>query len=411
MTPAPRATRYLVAGLCGLFFVGSVVGCGGKRSTPPFPEAQWASARIVTDDAELIGGPLAQGELGDALLANARVRFIVQDPAHPRGYLPYGGTIIDADVVRPAGEAGQDRLGEVAPIAGYIRFVGAQSMEVVHDGHGGQPAVVRITGVDLPMPLLESALPLEPTHVTVQVDYILEPEATSLIIESRITYVGNATSQSIKPGDGLMLGDLIQQCSSPEDGCDDNSWGKTGVFGGYAAGRVSYGYFHHEDDMRVELNLGEVVLLFGTGQSLAREESLVFRRYLAVGDGDMTSIRAEMLRRRGVVELRAIAGRVMLAGGDPGAGATVDVWTTEGDWETRALADANGDFQARLAPGSYELLAQLPGRDPAAPLVADVTLGDASGLDFTLDDPARVVLDVRRPGSARAGPGDVPAGH
>ncbi len=83
-----RTTLGVLFGLCGLVYWGSVSGCGGSSAPPPFPEAQWASARIVTDSADLIGGPVAQGRLGDALLANTRVRFIVQDPAHPRGRTP-----------------------------------------------------------------------------------------------------------------------------------------------------------------------------------------------------------------------------------------------------------------------------------------------------------------------------------
>ena len=74
----------------------------------------------------------------------------------------------------------------------------------------------------------------------------------------------------------------------------------------------------------------ELALVFGTGVPLAPGETFTFRRYLAVGDGDMTSIRAEMLRRRGIAELRSIAGRVTLAGGGPGEGAAVDVWTCGG---------------------------------------------------------------------------------
>ncbi len=390
-----RSAVFALFGLWGLASVGGHGGCGDKSTPSPYPEAQWAAARIITDDADLIGGPVAQGAVGDALLANARVRFIVQDPARARGFMPYGGTVIDADIVRAAGEPGQDRLGEVAPIAGYIRFVDAESMEVIHDGSGGRPAVVRVTGVDRGMPLLESALALQPTEVTVQVDYILEPEAASLIIESTITYVGDGSFQSVKPGDGIMLGDFLQLCSGPEEGCDDDASGKTGVLGGYAAGVVSYGYFHAEDTLRVELNLDEIILTFGAAEPLAPGESMTFRRYLAVGNGDMTSIRAEMLRRRGVVETRLIAGQVSLAGGEPGAGAAVDVWTTDGLWETRAVADDSGAFQAEVAPGSYSVVARLPARPDASSQAVDVSTGDASGVSFVLDDPARVVLDIR----------------
>jgi hypothetical protein len=387
---------YLYASILSIVVTSlSAAGCKDKpTSEPPFPEAQWAYARVITDDADLIGGPLAAGEQGDLLIGNARVRFLIQGLDNPRAYTPYGGSLIDADIVRPAGEPGQDHLGELAGIAGYVRFVAADSIEVVCDGSGGLPAVVRVTGPDGGMPLVDSMLPLEPSKLQVQVDYILEPEAESITIQATYTAVGEGSSL-LKPGDGLVVGDLVTVCGAPEPGCENDASGKSDLVGAYSPGRVSYGYFLANDTTRIELAVDELFLMMGTGASLPPGESHTYTRYLAVGDGDMTSIHAEHLRRNGLAEPRLVEGRVELTTGAPAVGAAVDVHLADGDWITRAVADDSGTFQIALAPGSYAVTALLPMRPRADAQTVDVTSGDASGLVLTLDPPAQVQLDIR----------------
>ncbi len=380
-----------------LFFASMLVAVACKdksKSDPPFPEEQWAHARVITDPEDLIGGPLAAGQLGDFFIGNARVRFIIQGIESPRAYTPYGGSLIDADIVRPTGEPGQDHLGELAAIAGYIRFVEAESIEVIHDGSGGRPAVVRVTGPDGGMPLVDSMLPLEPSNLQIQLDYILEPEATSLTIAATYTAKGPGSSL-LKPGDGLVVGDLVTVCGSPNPGCENDASGKSDLVGAYSPGRVSYGYFLANETTRIEIAVDELFLMMGTGGTLQEGETDSYTRYFAVGDGDMTSIHEEHLRRNGVAEPRLVSGTVELTTGDPAPGAAVDVHTAEGDWITRAVTDDTGAFGIVLAPESYTLTALLPARPLTDPQVVDVTAGDASELVFTLDPPARVQIDIQ----------------
>src|SRR5688500_2583593 len=87
--------------------------------TPPPPAARCVK---VTSRAELIGGPRALGEVGDFLLENDKVRFIVQDQGFSRGFGVFGGALLDADLVRPeagrgdsTGGKGKDNFGEMFP--------------------------------------------------------------------------------------------------------------------------------------------------------------------------------------------------------------------------------------------------------------------------------------------------------
>ena len=85
-------------------------------------EGKQTRALRITHRQQLIGGPRALGEVGDWLLENDQVRVIVQDQGFSRGFGVFGGSLIDADLVRPettpgdsSGGTGMDNFGEMFP--------------------------------------------------------------------------------------------------------------------------------------------------------------------------------------------------------------------------------------------------------------------------------------------------------
>jgi hypothetical protein len=130
----------------------------------------------VTQASELVGGEGAYAQVDRAfVLVNDRVRFALQGPGVAVGYDLYGGNLIDADRVRPRGEPGHDLLRETFPIVG-LRVPSATRMEVVCDGTGGAPAVLRVVGEDMPsgvLPQLDSLA--APIGSTITTDYLLAP--------------------------------------------------------------------------------------------------------------------------------------------------------------------------------------------------------------------------------------------
>jgi len=381
------------------------VGCGDDGGTD-IPEAQWAYARQITDTGDLIGGPIADGQVGDYLIGNAKVRFVIQGADDPRTLLPYGGTVIDADVVRSPGEPGQDRLQEVGTVAGYIRLVRPTDIEVVSAGRSGKPAIIRVTGVDGGMPLIDTILPLGSSELAVQIDYILEPGAESLRIET--TYTSRKESGSarpVKPGDALLMSDLLTLCTGPEPGCGVSDpplrprW-----ISAHAGDAVAYAYFTSggETQMRVELQQDDLWLLTAPAYSLGPLESATFTRYLAVAAGP-AGLWPEVLRRQHAhatpesepAALATVAGTVTLDDGGPAPGAAVDVRDPDGAWLTRAIADADGAFSARVEPGPVALTASAGLRVTPDPVPADTSAGDASGVALSLPAPAWVELDLR----------------
>ena len=108
-----------------------------------------ASAVRITDASQLLQGPTAQGRLGDYLLENGRVRFVIQGPDRTLGPLPYGGTVLDG-VLRRDGGAGQDQMGELGLLYNFGRTVDPDTFEVLADGSAGGLAILAATGRDAP---------------------------------------------------------------------------------------------------------------------------------------------------------------------------------------------------------------------------------------------------------------------
>ncbi len=119
-------------------------GCGDPKARP-------ASAKRITDRAELIGGPGALGEIGDFLLSNGEVRLVIQGEGYSRGFGVYGGGIIDADLQRPAprgdssGGFGRDNFSEMFP-AIFLAATAPREGGIAAKEHEDGSATITVTG-------------------------------------------------------------------------------------------------------------------------------------------------------------------------------------------------------------------------------------------------------------------------
>ncbi|HTE53890.1 MAG TPA: CehA/McbA family metallohydrolase [Kofleriaceae bacterium] len=114
-------------------------------STDVAPRAR--ADRISTRE-QLIGGPKALGEIGDFLLENDRIHVIIEDKGPGRGTTLFGGSLLDADLVRPNadGVRGNDQLSELLPTF-LFEVIEPTQVTVVSDGSDGGPASVAVRGV------------------------------------------------------------------------------------------------------------------------------------------------------------------------------------------------------------------------------------------------------------------------
>lgn len=105
----------------------------------------------VTSRSQLIGGPTALGDIGDFMLENDQVRLLVQDKTYNRGAGVFGGSLIDADLVRATnngtvlGGSGNDSFGEMFP-AFFLEMINPENVEVINDGSDGNAAIVEVSG-------------------------------------------------------------------------------------------------------------------------------------------------------------------------------------------------------------------------------------------------------------------------
>lgn len=117
-----------------LLLAGLVAACSAD------PKA-WAGR--VASRSQLVGGPRALGEVGDFRLHNGKVRFIVQDVGTSRGFGTFGGSLIDADLVRADERSdpyasklpGRDGLAELFP-AFFLSALEPTQVKVLDDGSG-----------------------------------------------------------------------------------------------------------------------------------------------------------------------------------------------------------------------------------------------------------------------------------
>lgn len=150
-----------------------------------------ATAQRIASRDLLIGGPKATADIGDYLLSNGKVRAIVHDVGDGRASLPYGGTLIDADLVRPGGE-GLDQLGELTP-ALFASIMQPETIEVASDGKDGGAAelIVRGRARDLveQTGLLMAGL-LFPEPLAFSQAYSLGPDDSFITIRTEIVNTG-----------------------------------------------------------------------------------------------------------------------------------------------------------------------------------------------------------------------------
>ena len=116
----------------------------------------------VAGPAQLIGGPTAAGKVGDWLLENDRIRVVVQGTDRHLGPLPYGGTLLDADLQRDGG-AGRDQFGEMGLLYNFGRTLFPQHFDLLLPGGDGEPTVLAVSGPDIENDYLSLRNQLETT--------------------------------------------------------------------------------------------------------------------------------------------------------------------------------------------------------------------------------------------------------
>lgn len=370
------------------------------------PSGTTASALQITNPAtECVKGPLSKCRAGDYLLANDRIRVVIQDVQRNLfGIGQFGGQIIDADLVRTGPD--RDHFEEWSTSLNIENTAHYTNVQIVNDGSDGRAAVIRATGVDdlldflnpstvvasfgFPFPAAANDTDLPVDVVT---DYILEPGRNWVRVETTVTNQG-ATPLSIFFGEFLNGSGQVQQFQGAygfgeplvTQACPATAPNACNViaYAGVGDGEgVSYGYTNTVVSTTAFSTSGVAVPLVGTNVVLALiglasppwtmaangspGDALTFTRYFFVGDGSVSSIHDARN-----VALCQPTGRLegtVTAGGSPTAGIQVAVLGQNADGPagltrnvvTQALTDATGKYTLTLPAGTYTVAANREG--------------------------------------------------
>ncbi len=175
---------------------------------------------------QAIGGPHSIGRIGDFILENDQVRFVIADTGRcPPGSDPdcvevygrvnttFGGSLIDADLVRVQGDGkGNDQLAELLP-GFFFTAIDPVKVEVTADGSDGGAASVTVTGNGGDLFQLISILNtglVYPQTLELKQVYKLEPGRRYLTIETTIKNIGSG-AHPFPYLDPSQLDDLVGQ--------------------------------------------------------------------------------------------------------------------------------------------------------------------------------------------------------
>jgi hypothetical protein len=279
------------------------------------------------------------------------VQFIIQQPGDSSYYADYGGMLIDADLVRAAGEPGRDILDELGPMVGLARMVNAESVKVIEDGSKGE-ARVRVEGPGAPLRLATGALEnpdlVPELDLWISTDYVLKPDSHLLEV---ITTVENreVETQSLFIGDlgfiSLEVVDRYSPLTGLEDSTEDKPW--TMAIGKH--NEVVLGILGKNSDLLTGTAgalLGSIgPVMGGSSPNFELEPGGVasWSRYLGVA-ADPAVLVGEWAKATERATI-AMSGTVM-AGGSPVAGARVHALNGAGEPVGMAFTGEDGSWAA-----------------------------------------------------------------
>ncbi len=408
---------------------GLLAGCG--TSTPA------ARAFTIESMEQTIGGPKATARVGDYMLENGKVRFAVLNGRYSYGPAPYGGTIVDADIVRSdprwGGGHGNDQLAETFTSVDLDLAAAdtPEEVQILNDGSDGNAAIIRVDAADEPflsaLGLLWSLVSHPEMRLTT--DYILEPDADVLLMRTTVTILGSeevvpmselseaaVLAGSTEPvdiigtatGTGAAMGDFYLQGGAidvfaPGIGFDEDGAVYRAAqqgqnlfqepfqfpFIGGTGEQIAYGLAAATGDLYVPLFTSSQTAGFGafkqgdgSDERFPEGTAFAYERYLAVGVGDMGSVYDKLAVARGD-PTGTVSGNVLEEGSmAPMTGVSVFAYEVGAEYPwMQWLSDVgedtqlDGSFAGRLPPGEWEIAAYMRGRPEGERVRLTVTEG------------------------------------
>lgn len=337
------------------------LACKDRADTgePPAPDltqalgAGEARAGVVTDPLALFGGLSAEGQVGDIKIYNAVARFVIQGD-RSSGYYVQSGGVIDADLVRPDEQPGRDLVDEWQGMFGLGRLQSTDRIEIVDDGSSSGRAVVRVTGVEIPMALVLGALDspdaVPDLGLTMVTTYTLPADSPLLEVQTVVTATDGPVTVAASD---ILIGSLDASFPWRTGAGFGEEGGEEPVLNGFLGKRnegavallaPAGGVLRQDSASGLLGALGRMAIGSGESTTLEEGDTLTWTRFYAVGE-DLAALTDAWLTRSGVAT-QTVEGVVQAPDG-PVAGARVNI-LADGEPYTVAITDAEGRFSALL---------------------------------------------------------------
>jgi len=398
-------------------------------------------AKVITQKSQLIGGEAAQGRIGDIIMYNSKIRVIIQGIDRTIGPCPFGGNIIDADIMRPASDPsqGQDGFGELEPFFNLGLTPAPDTVKVVADGGGG----LAIVGASGPQEVLDYLnvksvigifVPPEkfwfdvnakyPLSVTTR--YFLFPDSYEVRIVTELRNQGS--TEYIFP-----VGDLIDTGGNQEVFIPNEvGFGEQMTAGppfiayiGKESG-LSYAYIPPTDTNASVGMSGVNGVVFGLKNvfDITKKDSAAYlripaggsasyERYFVVGQRGISSVTDSYYRLR-KIQTGTLSGKVLVEETSaPISDCRVTVLKKNNlSVETVFVTDFNGEFQGTLPAGSYYIAADALGhprmssgsgtndietkfnKNTITVIPVTITIGGNTNKEITLPEAASIMVSV-----------------
>jgi hypothetical protein len=333
--------------------------------TLPSPSGESRAALVAAgQEAAFFGGIGAEGQVGDVKIFNENVQFVISAVGRRHGWIDVGGTVVDADLVRPAGTVGRDGLDDAFLSFGVSRMFEAETVEVLNDGLDGAAAVVRTSGRDVAWDFFSNGIetpPLIPDlGLLMDRTYTLEPGAWAVRVDTSFRNSGGAAVSAL-PAEGFMASKEDFATWYAGKGLVDEASGEVGASGYWGTHNEGVFALWGEEPLRVSsatslLSIASVRLF--NHERVELEPGDTTTRTVFYGLGPDTAFLEA--RRRSGETLTSVSGVVSDPAG-PVAGARVHF---ERDDEVYgfAVTGDDGSYLAELPPGDWRawVTAELP---------------------------------------------------
>ncbi len=320
-------------------------------------------AKRVTSADELIGGPAADGKIGDYLMKNDIVSFIIGDKENYHGYMRSGGNVLDAALTGTH----YDLLDEFHTYFGWPKQLIAEKIEIVNDGKDGKAAIIKVEG--------------HHSHINgikVTSWYILDPGVNYLKV---VTTLVNNSGKDI---DKMILGDAAYFGYARAF-----LWGMGYKFskfdsllvGGQGDG-VAYGFSTTElDPQTKKMRKVHISYIFVDPEiktvSLKNGQSVTYERLFFVAR-DLATIQKEILDMRGI-KYTLLKGYAYDDKGNTLTNTRIEVLDENGTVYSIAYTDAAGMYQVPLLNGEYKVVVNVEGMETVSEVKVEA---NGEGLAF-----------------------------